>query len=76
MFHQHLSDANEHGGFFGGRFFLVVVLAGRLCDGLLCSISTFLMQTSTVVSSEDDSSWWLFLLVDCVMVFYVPSASF
>jgi hypothetical protein len=46
MFHHLLSDANKHGG-FGGRF-LVIVLAG-----LLCSITFFLMQMSTVVSEED-----------------------
>jgi hypothetical protein len=50
----------------------VVALGGRVCDGLLCVI-TFLMQMSMVVVSEDDSSWWLFLLADCVMVFYVSS---
>jgi hypothetical protein len=51
------------------------LLAGRLCDGLLCSITFFLMQMSTVVSEEDRGgcSCWL---VDCVMVFYVPSPSF
>jgi hypothetical protein len=45
---HHLSDANEQGGCLGGRFFLVVALGGRLCDGLSCVI-TFLMQMSKVV---------------------------
>jgi hypothetical protein len=51
MFH-HLSDAIEQGGCFGGRFFLVVVLGGRVCDGHLCFI-TIQMQMSKVVVSED-----------------------